>query len=158
MRNRAWARNAGLVAGLGLVVVLSGVGGAAAGKLITSKQILKDGTITTADVKDGTLKVADMGAAARRSFAAPGPVGPVGPVGPLGPVGADGAEGKVGAKGEPGPEGEVGLAGPRGLAGAEGKAGAERGLGPQGRGRPGWACWREWVGKAGAERRGWARG
>ncbi len=68
----------------------------AAGVLITSSK----------QIKNGTIRAADLDAKARRAFAAPGPIGP---------------KGEAGAQGEPGPKGEPGPAGalPDGIIGPE---------------------------------------
>jgi hypothetical protein len=52
------------VAVLGVAVLLAGAGGATAGSLVTSAQI-KDGTVSTKDVRNGTIALADLAPATR---------------------------------------------------------------------------------------------
>lgn len=111
-----------VVLGAAIVVSVAGAGGAAAGSLITAKQI-KDGTIGTADVKDGGLRLADLGADVRRALSQPGIPGPDGPQGPQGVPGPQGDVGADGLAGERGPAGEVGPVGPQGEVGPEGPQG-----------------------------------
>ena len=70
--------------------MLSATGGAVAGGLITSK-LIKNDTIKTVDVKDGTLKAADISSAGKAALR-----------GNAGPAGATGATGATGAQGLPG--------------------------------------------------------
>lgn len=110
-------RNAGylaLIVLMGFLLVTNPVVAQAAGK-ITGAQI-KDGSITTKDVKDSSLLAADFG---------PGQL----PAGPAGPAGATGA---AGPQGEPGEAGEAGVAGVAGVAGPQGPAGATGPAGPTG--------------------------
>ena len=78
-----------------VAVVLAGTGSAVAARAITSK-----------DIKDGAIALADLSAAARAGLA--GNRGPQGPVGPAGANGANGANGKDGATGPQGPAGAAG--------------------------------------------------
>lgn len=107
-----------------IVVVLllaAGTGGAVAGVMITGKQI-KDGTVTSADVKDRTLGVGDLSPAARNSLqGAPGATGANGPPGATGPAGATGATGAAGPTGGAGPAGPAGPPGPAGEGGFAGE-------------------------------------
>lgn len=88
-----------IVTGTVLLIALSSTGGAVAGSLVTGRQI-KDGTITTADIKNKTVKKRDLAKGAR------------GLPGPRGAAGQPGAEGSVGAAGRPGLQGDTG---PRGF-------------------------------------------
>ena len=73
-----------VVAAVVAIVAVSGVGGATAATLITSKQI-KDGTLVSADVKNGGLGLVDLNGAAQRAIRQRGPAGPQGAQGPAGP-------------------------------------------------------------------------
>ncbi|MEO9322406.1 hypothetical protein ABFT23_02895 [Nocardioides sp. C4-1] len=81
------------VALLAAGLTLGSAGGAVAGSMITGKQI-KDGTVTSADLKDRTIQVKDLApsavAALRGARGATGPAGPAGPAGPTGPTGPQG--------------------------------------------------------------------
>lgn len=76
-----------------MLLALVGAGTATAGKLITGGQI-QNGTVTGADVKQGTLKAKHLTDGAKASLV--GSAGPVGPAGPAGPEGAVGPAGKDG--------------------------------------------------------------
>jgi len=78
-------------------VVVASTGTAVAAKAITSK-----------DIKNGTIQLADLSAAARGAL-----VGGRGPQGPVGPAGGAGAQG---------PKGETGATGPAGTSAAGGAA------------------------------------
>jgi hypothetical protein len=78
---------------LTVALLATASGGAVAGTLITGTQI-KDGTVSTKDVKDRTLKVQDLAPATVDSLA--------GARGPEGPPGAPGAAGAAGAAGDDG--------------------------------------------------------
>lgn len=73
-----------------------------------------NGLITSADIKDGTIKAKDLKPALVEQFSAPGEAGPAGA------DGTDGADGAQGPAGPAGAKGDVGPAGPRGLTGADG--------------------------------------
>ena len=104
---------AAAVAAASLIVVVA-ASSATARSLITGLQI-KNGSITSADLADGTIKPRDLAPSLRR---APAVIpGPQGPAGPQGAVGAQGAKGDTGAQGVPGP------GGPQGPAGAQGQTG-----------------------------------
>lgn len=79
-----------------LALILSAGAGATASILITGKQI-KDGTVTTADVKNRSLKARDFSAGAKSTL--------------RGPAGSAGARGATGATGPAGPAGPAGLSG-----------------------------------------------
>ena len=76
--------------------------------LITGAQI-KDGTVASRDIANGTIKRADIADAAaaalrgqrgaRGAAGPPGPAGPAGPAGQQGPTGAAGSQGPAGAQG-----------------------------------------------------------
>jgi len=99
--------------------------------------------ITGANIKDGTIEVADLSKKAQATFkgrsGAPGPTGPIGPQGPSGsegPAGPRGATGQTGAQGTPGPAGSAGVAGPSGAIGNTGLPGAAGPQGPAGQQGP----------------------
>jgi hypothetical protein len=75
------------VAVLVVALVLAASGGAVAAKKIDGGDI-KNGSLTTKDIKDQTLAPADFSAAAKSSLAGPaGPAGPAGVKGATGPAG-----------------------------------------------------------------------
>lgn len=76
-----------------LALMLSAGAGATASLMITGKQI-KDGTVTTKDVKNRSLKAKDFSPKAKRKLR--------GATGPAGARGATGATGATGAQGLPG--------------------------------------------------------
>lgn len=124
-------RTGAVVAGAAILALASGTGGAVAGSLITGAQI-KDGTVTTHDIRDETLRLSDLGPkalAAVKKGGAAGPVGPAGAAGAAGQVGPVGAAGQVGPQGPAGASGKDGAPGPAGPAGQDGNDGA---IGPQG--------------------------
>lgn len=99
----------GLVGIATVLLMIGGAGGAVAGSLITGKQI-KDGSISSADVKDKSLAAADLAPAARAALSGQtGPAGTTGPAGPAGPAGAAGARGAQGERGTAGPAGPTGM-------------------------------------------------
>ena len=107
-----------LITVVGLLGV-AGATGATAGvqALITGAQV-KDETLESRDIKNGTIKKADLSAAAVASLrGARGPSGPAGPAGPQGPQGATGLQGTSG------PQGPQGAAGPQGPKGDKGETG-----------------------------------
>lgn len=86
---------------------------------------LKANAVTTAKVKDGTLKRSDFAAGEMPSVPGtvrgePGPVGPKGDKGETGASGPTGAAGKDGAPGATGPAGKDGATGPAGQDGEDG--------------------------------------
>jgi hypothetical protein len=85
--------------------VVCSTASAGAASLITGAQI-KNGTVTSADVRDGSLRLHDF---------APGTVeqlvGPMGRTGQGGQPGSPGQPGSAGPRGERGPEGPMGPAG-----------------------------------------------
>ncbi|HET7195074.1 MAG TPA: hypothetical protein VFI99_08790 [Nocardioides sp.] len=97
-------RISAVVAGSAVLVAI-GATGAVAGTLITSHQI-EDGTIRSVDVKDESLRVADLrpGAVDKLSGSegAQGAVGPQGAPGLQGPQGEQGPQGDQGEQGGPG--------------------------------------------------------
>lgn len=111
MRSRG-SRYAKITTSVALVATLAGVGVAApvaetASRLLTGKDV-KDSTVTSSDVRNGSL---------RRTDIAPG-VLPRGAAGPAGPTGAPGAAGASGANGTPGGPGAPGGGGAVGRPGA----------------------------------------
>jgi hypothetical protein len=79
-----------------IALVLSAGAGATASLLITGKQI-RNNTVTSADIKNRTLKAKDLSRGAKSKLRGPagvaGPQGPAGPAGPAGPVGLPGLGG-----------------------------------------------------------------
>ena len=121
-------------------------GGAYAATVITGKQV-KNGSLTAADVKAGSLtgkqikdhsiSAADLAAGLMTaSPAAPsgarGDQGAAGPSGATGDQGAAGSSGATGDQGPAGPKGEPGVAGAQGAPGAAGPAGPITGALPSG--------------------------
>lgn len=100
-----------------LALILAAGAGATASMIITGKQI-KDGTVTTRDVKNRSLKARDFSATAKSKLR--GPAGPAGPAGPRGATGATGATGPAGATGLQGLQGLTGLQGVPGVPGLSG--------------------------------------
>ncbi len=98
---------ANVVATLALFVALGGSSYAAI--VVTGKNV-KDNTLTTRDIKNGSLLKADF---KPRQL----PVGPRGPTGPPGATGPQGATGLPGAKGETGAPGATGARGAPGISG-----------------------------------------
>jgi hypothetical protein len=107
---------------LGATITLSAGAGAVASSLITSSQI-KDDTIRSVDIRNGTLKLSDIDANAQDALH--GRTGPAGVPGSSGPAGPQGDSGAVGPAGLTGPAGPAGPAGPTGPAGTAGPAGAD---------------------------------
>jgi hypothetical protein len=106
----------------------------AANELITGKQI-KNKSVTSADIKDNSLRRSDIRAGAVTSDevadgslraadfqAGQLPAGERGPSGQTGAAGPQGPKGEIGAAGPQGPTGETGPLGPQGLAGPPGTA------------------------------------
>ncbi|MFC7358952.1 collagen-like triple helix repeat-containing protein [Nocardioides astragali] len=102
-----------------LALIISAGAGATASLMITGKQI-KDGSVTTKDVKNRSLKAKDFSAKAKSKLR-----GPAGPAGPAGPRGATGATGPAGATGLQGLQGLPGLDGLPGVPGLPGLSGFE---------------------------------
>jgi len=108
-----------VIATLALVFATAGVAPAAK-KLITGRDIARN-AITTAHVKDRTLKAADFAPGVLKSGS--GPAGPAGPAGPKGATGPQGAQGDSGTPGENGLDGQPGADGAPGDPGADGANG-----------------------------------
>jgi hypothetical protein len=92
-----------VAAALAVLLVAGATSGAVAAKLITS-----------ADIKDGTIRKVDLSKKVKKSLqkaSQPGPVGPSGSPGPVGPTGSPGPSGPAG------PAGAQGDRGPRGADG-----------------------------------------
>ena len=79
-----------------IALVLSAGAGATASLLITGKQI-RNNTVTSADIKNRTLKAKDLSRGAKSKLRGPagvaGPQGPAGPAGPAGLIGLPGLSG-----------------------------------------------------------------
>jgi hypothetical protein len=120
MRTRAFLTQPALaVAAIALFVSLAGTAGGAARALITGADV-RDGSLTSQDVANHTLRSADLSRAfvesLRGRHGEQGPTGPAGTTGPTGP------------KGDQGPGGAQGLVGPQGVPGVRGPAGPSGGL------------------------------
>ena len=97
-----------VVAGVISTLAIVTAGTAAVQALITGAQI-KDGTVASRDIANGTIRRADIADAAaaalrgqrgaRGAVGQPGPAGPAGPAGQQGPTGAAGPQGSAGAQG-----------------------------------------------------------
>ena len=93
-------RNSIKTAAIAAVVSLGiGASSATAASMISSAQV-KDNSLTTKDIKNGSLTAADLSAAARAELK-----GSQGPAGPAGATGATGATGASGVNGVQGPAG-----------------------------------------------------
>jgi hypothetical protein len=107
MRNFQSLPKSALVAGaLAITLIVGATSGAVAGQLITSR-----------DIKDGTIKKADLSKGVKHTFSQEGKQGATGAPGPAGPTGPTGSTGSIG------PAGEVGPAGPAGAPGSNGSRG-----------------------------------
>ena len=92
------------VAGAVIVVAIIGGGTATAANLITSENV-KNGSLRSIDVKNGTLKVKDLTPKAVKTLQKHGTAG----AGATGSVGATGATGARGPQGPQGPKGDDGV-------------------------------------------------
>lgn len=72
----------------------------------TGTAVAVKSAITSAQIKDGTIKLKDLSPAARKAL-----LKDIGPTGPAGPKGAAGAKGAAGSKGATGPTGATGASG-----------------------------------------------
>src|SRR5215210_5954668 len=120
-------RVAVVLVGVALALAVATAGRAGVQALITGVQI-KDGSVESRDIRNGTLTRADISAATlaflRGSAGRPGAIGPQGPAGAQGPQGPAGPQGAAGAQGPAGAEGQQGPAGPAGPAGPPGPSGS----------------------------------
>jgi Collagen triple helix repeat (20 copies) len=147
-RRRGLLTYSNTIATLALCIALGGTSYAAVN--ISGEQI-RDGSVTSRDLRNGGVREADLGrgsvsgkkvrdfsllardfkagelptgtAGERGIPGAQGADGAPGPAGPPGPEGPAGAPGAAGAAGPAGPAGEVGPAGPAGPAGPQGPPG-----------------------------------
>lgn len=119
MRNIIKSRVAAVSVGALIIASFAGVGGAVAGSLVTSQDI-KNGTVRSIDVANGTLGMRDLNTFTKSRINQPGPAGEQGEPGRNG---ADGKDGATGAQGPAGAAGPAGAQGPAGKAGADGKDG-----------------------------------
>ena len=110
---------AAVVVGLALTTPVA----AQAGRLLTGDD-LKDGTVTTADIANGSLKKKDFAADVLPEAGPPGLQGEEGVQGPAGPAGPAGAPGVPGPAGSAGPAGPAGEQGPSGVVDAVFQAGS----------------------------------
>lgn len=105
-------RYADVAATLALVIATGGTSYAAV--VVTSANI-KDETVQSRDVRNGTLKLSDINDTAEAQLR--GKVGPRGPAGPRGLPGEPGEPGEQGLPGEQGEPGEQGIPGTNGVSG-----------------------------------------
>ncbi len=103
------------------VAALSTGGAAVAGGLIGGKDI-KDDSVRSVDLHDGTVKVRDLNPVALRKITASA-TGAKGDAGAPGKNGADGADGLLGPQGDAGAPGKNGADGADGLPGPQGESG-----------------------------------
>ncbi len=92
---------------------------------------LKDGAVTAAKVKRGSLLASDF-ESGQLPKGATGPQGPKGDTGATGPQGPNGDTGTAGATGSQGLKGDTGAAGATGSQGLKGDTGAAGATGSQG--------------------------
>src|SRR3954447_18193893 len=115
---------ANVTSSLALFIALSG--GAYAAATLPRNSVgstqLKNNAVTTAKVKDGTLKRGDF-AAGELPTLQPSVRGEAGPAGPAGPQGAAGAQGDPGVAGTTGAKGDSGTPGASGAPGTNGSNG-----------------------------------
>jgi hypothetical protein len=134
-KNVAVLSTAGVIAALAI-----GMSGAnAAGVNVFGSESIKNNSVQSKDVKNGTLALRDLNATAQAALAAETQsgnphdnVGPAGPAGPAGAAGAAGAKGDTGAQGAEGDKGDTGAQGPAGADGPQGPAGDKGAAGAQG--------------------------
>ncbi len=92
---------------IGATVLLAGIAGTATASSAVSDDAARKpapkGSVTSAAIKNGTIKKADLSKNVKAALAKQGAVGPAGPVGPQGAAGAPGATGQAGPQGVPGP-------------------------------------------------------
>jgi hypothetical protein len=110
-----------VIATVALVFATAGVAPAAK-RLLTGKDIARN-AITTAHVKDHTLKAVDFAPGVLKTGTGTGPAGPAGPAGAKGATGPQGQQGDSGAPGENGLDGAPGADGTPGADGAPGADG-----------------------------------
>ena len=155
-RIRAGLSYANIVGTLALFLALGGVSYAAVklpARSVGTKE-LKSGAVTSAKVRNGTLRKKDFkkGQLPKGAEGADGADGADGLPGMNGAAGATGGHGPAGAKGDPGPAASSGPAGPEGPAGSRGPAGADGDDGPEGpAGPPGPAGANGMTGSQGAQ-------
>ena len=122
LRNRLTYAN--LMATVAVFIALGGGAYAiSVGKNTIKSKHIKDGQVTSADVRDNDLIGTDIDEDTLQLRA--GPAGPRGPKGDTGNPGVEGAAGPEGAPGSQGPEGPEGVAGPQGPQGPEGPQGVQ---------------------------------
>jgi hypothetical protein len=102
-----------------LVLTLTVGAGGTINRLITGRDV-SDNSLTSADIRNGTIGAADLKRSLVRSLRGPqGRRGPEGTPGERGPGGLRGSEGPGGPKGDAGPRGERGLRGTAGTSAFE---------------------------------------
>ena len=106
-------RNSIKTAAIAAIVSLGiGASSATAASMIGSSEV-KDDSLTSKDVKNGTLTMADMSATAKAALQNNrGPAGPAGPVRPAGTAGVNGTQGIQGPAGGFDPSKVTYIAGP----------------------------------------------
>ncbi|GAA5113976.1 hypothetical protein GCM10023339_18970 [Alloalcanivorax gelatiniphagus] len=82
---------------IGATVVLAGIAGTATASVATNDEAARKpapkASVTSAAIKDGTIKKVDLGKSVKKALAAKGTVGPAGPQGAIGPAGPQGVPG-----------------------------------------------------------------
>ena len=122
LRNRLTYAN--LMATVAVFIALGGGAYAiSVGKNAIKSKHIKDGQVSSADVRDNDLIGTDIDEDTLQLRA--GPAGPRGPKGDTGNPGVEGAAGPEGAQGPQGPEGVAGPQGPQGPQGPEGPQGVQ---------------------------------
>lgn len=96
-------RTAGVLV-VATAILLVGTGGAVATDLVGSRDIRND-SVRSVDVKDGTLGMRDLNRHTRAALSRPGPAGEDGATGPTGDTGPQGLAGAPGPQGPAGPAG-----------------------------------------------------
>jgi hypothetical protein len=94
----------------------------------TGSAVAASSLITSAKIKNGTIKLADISKSTQNALKK----GKTGPQGPKGDKGDAGPQGAKGDKGDAGPQGAKGDAGPQGPKGDTGPQGPKGDTGPQG--------------------------
>ena len=119
LRNRLTYAN--LMATVAVFIALGGGAYAiSVGKNTIKSKHIKDGQVSSADVRDNDLIGTDIDEDTLQLRA-----GPAGPRGPKGDTGNPGVEGAAGPEGAPGSQGPEGVAGPQGPQGPQGVQGAQ---------------------------------
>lgn len=95
---KRWLTGSNVLSTIAMLTALSGASISAvyAAPLLTGKHV-KNGTLTSADIKDGSISASDFTSAAKTTLKAQ--TGPTGDTGPVGAAGSQGARGRTGVRG-----------------------------------------------------------